>query len=49
MKLTKYIRDINSGKRIGLFLSDIKGAFDRVDSTTLALKCLKVGLGETVC
>ena len=49
IKFAKWIRDINSGKRIGLFLSDIKGAFDRVDSSILALKCAKVGLGETVC
>ena len=49
IKFAKWIRDINSGKRIGLFLSDIKGAFDRVDSSTLALECAKVGLGETVC
>ena len=48
-KLAKWVRDINSGKRIGLFLSDIKGAFGRVDSVILALKCAKVGLGETVC
>ena len=49
MTFAKLIRDINSGKRIGLFLSNIKGAFDRVDSSILALKCATVGLGETVC
>ena len=52
MKFAKWIRDINSGKRIGLFLSDINGAFDRgecLDSSILALKCAKVGFGETVC
>ena len=49
MKFAKWVRDINSGKRIGLFLSNIKGASDRVDSSILGLKSVKVGLGETVC
>ena len=49
LKFAQWIREIGRGKRIGLFLSDVSGAFDRVDSELLLRKCAVVGLGECVC
>lgn len=49
LKFAQWIRDIGRGRRIGLFLSDISGAFDRVDSEILLRKCAAAGLGDKVC
>ena len=49
LKFAQWIRDIGRGKRIGLFLSDISGAFDRVDADILLNKCASAGLGDKLC
>ena len=49
LKMAQWILAIGRGKRVGLFLSDIAGAFDRVDSEILLRKCVSAGLGREVC
>ena len=49
LKFAQWILAMGRGSRVGLFLSDISGAFDRVDSEILLQKCASIGLGDRVC
>ena len=49
MKMCTWIRHVNGKHRVGLLLTHIKGAFDKVDSDILAMKCVRARLGDDVC
>lgn len=49
LKVAQWIQAVGRGHRVGLYLSDISGAFDRVDSEILLKKCHGAGLGDRVC
>ena len=49
MKMCTWIRHVNGKHRVSLLLTDIKGAFDKVDSDILAVKCVRAGFGDDVC
>ena len=40
---------LNSGQKIGVYLSDISAAFDRVDVNLLLQKCRRAGVGDAFC
>ena len=40
---------LNSGQRVGVYLSDISAAFDRVDINLLLQKCRRAGVGDAFC
>ena len=44
MHVSKWLLALNSGKKIGLYLSDISGAFDRVNVDLLVHKAACAGL-----
>ena len=45
--LSKWMLAMNSGKKIGLYLSDISGAFDRVNAKLLMKKLARTGLSPS--
>ena len=49
VKLLQWILTAHQGKRTGVFLSDISGAFDRVDTDILLRKFQRAGLGDQLC
>ena len=44
---SKWMLAMNSGKKIGLYLSDISGAFDRVNAKLLMKKLARIGLSPS--
>ena len=44
---SKWMLAMNSGKKIGLYLSDISGAFDRVNAKLLMKKLARTGLSPS--
>ena len=45
--ISKWLLALNSGKKIGLYLSDISGAFDRVCTELMLQKAARTGLSPS--
>ena len=46
--MATWILDLHAGRKIGVYLSDISGAFDRVESSLLLKKLEAAGLNENL-
>ena len=47
--VNQWILALHQGRKVGLFLSDISGAFDRVAYERLVIKIRRAGLGNKMC
>ena len=48
LMLLHWIVALNAGGRVGLYCSDVSGAFDRVSNSSLLLKLQQKGVHETI-